>query len=239
MSLLLAIETSAHIGALSLCGIGLALDESSDEPAVKLSAWLLPALARLEARFAALPGNEGKRLAGSISAIAFGAGPGAFTGVRTACATAQSLAYAWRKPLIRVDSLAALAEAARLPAVTVVLDARMNELFVASFERDANGQLARRSPTRLCTAHTLGARLGPLLGSGAALVDPTADIELTRRAEAHWAQGVARIAAGKLARGELTDPLHAEPIYVRNQVAHTESERRAARVTASLSGATA
>ena len=54
----------------------------------KLSAWVLPAVERVLARW----GGD----VGQIAAIAFGAGPGSFTGVRTACNTAQSLVYAWR-----------------------------------------------------------------------------------------------------------------------------------------------
>ena len=70
----------------------------------------------------------------------------------------------------------------------------------------------------------------PILEPGTATVAAT--VAATAHAEAHWAHGVARVAARKLARGDTTDPRYAEPIYVRNNVALTEVERRQAREAA-------
>ncbi len=234
MPCILAIETSAHIGAVAIlrgeqCEVELATELVRNE--AKLSAWVLPAIERVIA-VAGLTHT-------SVDAIAFGAGPGSFTGVRSACATAQSLAYAWQRPLVSVDSLEALADASTAGQVCVVLDARMGEVFSASFARHADGHLQRVTATTVSRPHAgIVAAGAELIGSGAhLLLEPgtatvAATVAATAHAEAHWAHGVARVAARKLARGDTTDPRYAEPIYVRNNVALTEVERRQAREAA-------
>lgn len=230
MSSLLAIETSAHVGAVLLMPDHTRPDYVFSEvirDQAKLSAWVLPAIERIQI--------AAKVSLRDVDAVAFGAGPGSFTGVRTACATAQALAYAWGKPLIAIDSLEALAEASNASRVSIVLDARMNEIFSASFERRADGELMRLSATSVGKADSfrpLDAAL--LLGSGAHLVGPSgaanfrlAGADETAAVEGLWAHGVARVAARKLARGETVSAANAEPIYVRNNVALTEAERAA------------
>lgn len=73
-----------------------------------------------------------------LDAIAFGAGPGSFTGLRTACAVAQGLGFGANLPLLPVDSLLAVAQHAHIQTrahrVTALLDARMDELYVADYE---------------------------------------------------------------------------------------------------------
>ena len=227
MPCILAIETSAHIGSVAIlrgdrCGEVLAAESARDDQ--KLSAWVLPAIERVIADAGLSPA--------AIDAIAFGAGPGSFAGVRTACATAQSLAYAWQRPLVTVDSLEALAEISTATSVCVVLDARMREVFSASFVRQADGELQRLKTTTVSAPNTVVVAAGAeLIGSGAHLLPAphVAALAATARAEANWAHGVARVAARKLSRNETTDPMHAEPIYVRNNVALTEVERNLAR----------
>ncbi len=229
MPCILAIETSAHIGAVAIlrgqrCDEVLASEWVCDEQ--KLSAWVLPAIEQVMTAAGLMP--EG------IDAIAFGAGPGSFTGVRTACATAQSLAYAWKRPLIAVDSLEALAETSSESSLSVVLDARMREVFSASFARQPDGKLARISPTIVSAPDAVVVPANStLIGSGVNLMPGRAQVAVaaTAQAEAQWAHGIARVAARKLAGGEITDPMNAEPIYVRNNVALTEAERQRARET--------
>lgn len=222
MHSLLAIECSSHVNAVAYIadidrpdvGVG----EMSRED-VKASAWCLPAIERVLAK-------AGARKA-DVKLVAFGAGPGSFTGVRTACATAQALAYSWHATLIAVDCLEALAEASGLDRVDVVLDARMQELYVASFARSAGGALTRLSATTLVSTGAFFARDGvALVGSGATLVN-SASAQITIAAENRWANGLARVAMYKFARGEVTDPRYVEPIYVRNNVAQTEAQRAA------------
>ena len=227
MPCILAIETSAHIGAVAIlrgdqCETLLAAEAVRDDQ--KMSAWVLPAIERVL-------GASGLT-ARAIDAIAFGAGPGSFTGVRTACATAQSLAYAWQRPLIAVDSLEALAQAATAVNLCVVLDARMREVFSASFARQPDGTLRRLTATTVSAPDALFVAAGAeVIGSGAHLLPaPHTPVSAAAlHAESRWAHGVAIVAASKLARGETTDPMLAEPIYIRNNVALTEVERKQAR----------
>lgn len=222
MQTLLAIECSSHINAVAYIADIDRPDEWVGEisrAGVKASAWLLPAIERLLAK-----ANAHKT---DVKIVAFGAGPGSFTGVRTACATAQALAYSWCASLIAVDCLEALAHASTLPRVDVMLDARMNEMYVASFARTSRDELTRISSTKLVPIDAFLVREGAtLIGSGAHLVSP-ANRETTIAAEDRWAYGVARVAIAKFAKSEVTDPQHAEPMYVRNNVAQTEAQRAA------------
>lgn len=79
-----------------------------------------------------------------LNAIAFGQGPGGFTGLRVACGVAQGIAYALNLPVIPVPSLLAVAEQDQPgDAVRVVLqDARMNELYAAAYRPAPTGGLA-------------------------------------------------------------------------------------------------
>jgi tRNA threonylcarbamoyladenosine biosynthesis protein TsaB len=236
MPTLLSIETSANIGAVCVLRDGVATNEVVRDDA-KLSAWVLPAIDRaLQCAGVALA---------DLDAIAFGQGPGAFTGVRTACATAQGLAYACAKPLYAVSSIHALAFSAQVikrqntsasKSINVILDARMNEAFSANYSWAINTEPVAVSPTTLSSIESFAPlETDDLVGSGALLVAKrrafsSQRIEaiqaLTTAAEDEWAQSIARIALVRMARGESPiDPLEAQPEYVRNNVAKTELER--------------
>src|SRR5688500_20135534 len=68
-------------------------------------------------------------------AVAFGAGPGSFTGLRIACGIAQGLAFARGLPVLGVSTLEALAEESGAPRVAACLDARMREVYYAALEK--------------------------------------------------------------------------------------------------------
>src|SRR5687767_9068527 len=72
-----------------------------------------------------------------LDAVAFGAGPGAFTGLRIACGLAQGLAFARNLPVIGVSTLEALAQEAGAPRVVACIDARMREVYYAALEKRA------------------------------------------------------------------------------------------------------
>ena len=90
---------------------------------------LLPLLAELLA--------EGQLSLPQIDAIAFGCGPGAFTGLRVACGVAQGLAVAAELPVLPVVSLEAMAAASGAESVLSLLDARMHEVYCAHYRRVA------------------------------------------------------------------------------------------------------
>jgi tRNA threonylcarbamoyladenosine biosynthesis protein TsaB len=109
----------------------------------------------------------------TLDAVVFARGPGSFTGLRTACAVAQGLAYgaqalgrAGGVPVLPVDTLLALAEEARFTqqqagrtppqCIVALLDARMGELYVAVYAHHAEG-LQELAPARLCAPQDLPA----------------------------------------------------------------------------------
>src|SRR6267378_5953535 len=75
--------------------------------------------------------------AGQLDAVAFGAGPGSFTGLRIACGLAQGLAFARGLPVIGIPTLEAMAEESGAARVVACLDARMREVYYSAHERIA------------------------------------------------------------------------------------------------------
>jgi tRNA threonylcarbamoyladenosine biosynthesis protein TsaB len=170
---------------------------------------------------------------GELDGIAFGAGPGSFTGVRIACGVAQGLALGAKLPLVPVGTLEALAQTAlRVHAATRVaacLDARMREVYVAAYRREHERWIEVSAPAVLHPDEVVlpdGEWFGA--GDGYAaypkLATPLAgcDGSLTPQA-----RSIAELAAPRLAAGEAVDAAHALPVYVRHRVALTTAERDA------------
>ncbi|MDH5286494.1 MAG: tRNA (adenosine(37)-N6)-threonylcarbamoyltransferase complex dimerization subunit type 1 TsaB [Betaproteobacteria bacterium] len=168
-----------------------------------------------------------------VDGIAFGAGPGAFTGVRIACGIAQGLALGAGKPVVPVGTLAALAEDARrahgATRVVACLDARMHEVYVAAYERHGDDWREAASPAVLEPA-AIALPAGPWFGAGNGLaVAPSlaAVLEAADAALVPTARSVLDLARRALARGQGVAPEHALPLYVRHRVALTAAERAA------------
>ncbi len=181
-----------------------------------------------------------------LDAIAFGRGPGAFTGLRAACSVAQGLALGAGKPVLPIDSLLAVAEEARAGAprfrAWAVIDARMDQFYAAEYGfvegrwtthvapllTDAEQLRARwrDAPPEAVVGDALSA-FGARLETGDARLFPeartTGDALLTL-AENAWHDGLA------------LDPARALPLYVRDKVASTTSEREAARAEKAEAG---
>lgn len=189
---------------------------------------ILPAIGEILAR-------DGASLA-SLDGIAFGAGPGSFTGVRIACGIAQGLAFGAGLPLFAVPTLEALAQAAwrehGWPRVVACLDARMHEVYVAAYERNDNGWTPAREPA-VCKPDTLDAlpcRGWPGAGDGfhahpglaARLALGASDGAIIPDA-----QSVAECAWPQLLAGAGVPAEQAQPLYVRHRVALTSAERAA------------
>ena len=110
-----------------------------------------------------------------LTAIAFSRGPGSFSGVRINAAVTQALAWANDTPVIPVSTLQALAQAAfrlaNLTEVTAVLDARMKEVYMASFKLDENNLMQCVDDEKLLDyQHAEQYQKFTLIGSGSALV---------------------------------------------------------------------
>jgi tRNA threonylcarbamoyladenosine biosynthesis protein TsaB len=177
-----------------------------------------------------------------LDAICFGCGPGSFTGLRTACAVAQGLAFGAGVPVLPVNSLLAVAEDARHSAlaaadcgqVTALLDARMDEIYQASFAF-AGGLWTELQPARLAKPEAVAL---PLPGAGQAVaagnVFAVYGPRLTglpeavaRIASLPQAAAMLRLAPQLLAAGRAVSAEHALPTYVRDKVAQTTAERAA------------
>ena len=164
---------------------------------------------------------------GDLEAVAFGAGPGSFTGLRIACGIAQGIAFARELPACGVSTLEALAEESGAPRVVACLDARMGEVYYAALEKQ-DGRWREVIPAQ-CVAPERAPRppgtgwLG--CGSGFAAYG---DMGFDRvYPEIHpGAAAVARLAAPRLAAGEGVDAARIAPVYLRDKVALTTQERR-------------
>ena len=162
-----------------------------------------------------------------LDAIAFGAGPGSFTGLRIACGLAQGLALPRGLPVLGVPTLEALAEESGHARVVACLDARMREVYYAALERKDGWRYV--VPTQ-CVAPA-GAPPPPGdgwvgCGSGfAAFPGFLRNKMMSVSPEIHpTALAVARLAAPRLAAGEGVDPAEAAPLYIRDKVALTSQE---------------
>jgi tRNA threonylcarbamoyladenosine biosynthesis protein TsaB len=144
-----------------------------------------------------------------LDGIAFGAGPGAFTGLRASCAVAQGLGFGANVPLLPINTLHAVAmqihtKTGETP-ITAALDARMGEIYWQVFD---------------FSAHSLGTPVGePQLSK--------ADSQSFALGTFPTAQTLLGLAADMLAKGQRIRPADALPLYVRNKVAQTTAEREA------------
>ena len=241
---LLAIDTSTECLALAVITPGGIFGVNSIGGA-QASAQLLP-------QAAALLRQAGVDW-GDLDAVAFGQGPGAFTGLRTSCAVAQGLAFGLGRPVLAIDSLLIVAEDAWAQTtmnrhapldsldVLVAMDARMDEAYAARYARDAAGWRTL-SPAALFTLAGLG------LWSAAAVQQGTAPACLAGTAAAafgsRWsapqgwqqrpkefdrAAALARLAVVAWQSGTALQAAEALPLYLRDRVALTTDERDAAR----------
>lgn len=205
-----------------------AIWQYSGPGAQQSSSQLLPAVRRLMQE----AGLEFKQL----DAIVFGRGPGSFTGLRTACAITQGLAFAAKVPVLPVDTLLAVAEEARhlhgCTAVEAVLDARMHEVYHASF-RFENGDWIAPEDFGLCAPEALQVADGLTVAGNAQHVYP----EQLAPAAPHihampTATALLRLAPALLAKGSAVPAEQALPRYIRDKVAKTTAEREAEKAAA-------
>ena len=163
-----------------------------------------------------------------LDGIAFGAGPGSFTGLRVSCGVAQGLAVARDQPLLGIGTLDAMALASGGERVIVALDARMGEVYFGVFEAGVlQGEIGVYPPDAVPLPATPGwTACGNGLAAYAALHERLATVVDTCLPEIMpSAEAIVRLAAPRFARGERIDPADAAPLYVRNKVAKTVAER--------------
>jgi len=229
---LLAFDTSTERLSVALSGpqgAGARLFVHEGEGGREASASLIPVAMGLLR-------DAGLTLA-DLQAIVFGSGPGSFTGLRTACAVAQGLAFGAGRPVLPVETLMAVAEEARhaqgSTRVLAVLDARMDEVYAAPYSYD--GQAWRREgPITLGRPEALTLPAGYVL-AGNAFAAYGQRLPAGPRVQAlPTATAMLRVTPALLAAGAAVPAHEALPLYVRDKVAQTTAERDALRAAKAL-----
>ncbi len=183
-----------------------------------------------------------------VDAVAFGQGPGAFTGLRTSCAAAQGLALGLDCPVLPLDSLLLVAEQARRAAglagqpfdIGVAMDARMGEIYAAHYVHDGRRWQVRSAPGLWAPADLAQAWAAqpPAHAAGSALPFFTETLSAAcPRTQAvdvddDRASALAELASQAWRAGAGCDAADALPVYLRDKVAQTTAEREAARALA-------
>jgi tRNA threonylcarbamoyladenosine biosynthesis protein TsaB len=173
-----------------------------------------------------------------LDAIAFGRGPGSFTGLRTACSVAQGLGFGAAVPVLGVDTLLAIAEEARLSEgatrVVAVLDARMDEVYWAGYVHDA-GRWVQSADFSLGPPQAVSVPVGwALAGNAFAEYAGRLPAAPARISALPTARALLSLAPGLIAAGQSGPAGHALPLYIRDKVAQTTEERNAVRAAASI-----
>jgi tRNA threonylcarbamoyladenosine biosynthesis protein TsaB len=171
-----------------------------------------------------------------LDGIAFGAGPGSFTGLRIACGVAQGLAFGANLPVVGVSTLQALAQQSGAEKVIACLDARMGEIYHAAYEKRNGEWLEVSAPALFKPEDTPKLTGNDWVGVGTGwLVYPdvlqTVYGEQLREMPAPdhhshpTARSIAELALPTFKAGLAGSAYEAAPIYIRNKVALKISER--------------
>jgi tRNA threonylcarbamoyladenosine biosynthesis protein TsaB len=237
---LLAIETSTEACSVAVWSDGEILERFEIAPR-RHTELVLPWAGELLA--------EAGLAKSQLDAIAVGRGPGAFTGVRLAVALVQGMALALDKPVLSISTLAALALSANIDAtanqqvndddrILAAIDARMGELYLGLFRRDAENLVVSLADEWMAAPSSPNVKAGgPLVGVGSgfnadgrSLVTALGGTLRSHDAQAlPRAANVCRLAALAFDRGEAIAADLLEPAYLRNKVALTLSEQAQSR----------
>jgi tRNA threonylcarbamoyladenosine biosynthesis protein TsaB len=171
--------------------------------------------------------------AAQLDGIAYGSGPGSFTGLRIACGLAQGIALGAELPVVGIGTLLALAESAGAGKAVCCLDARMGEIYHAAFERRGDDWHALCDPSLCRPEAAPEVPGGDWTGCGSGFAVHSAALQqrysgqLTRVLDhlGPHAREVAMLAVPEFARGAAVDAAQAAPLYVRNKIALRVDER--------------
>ena len=168
---------------------------------------------------------EGGLALRQLDGLAYGRGPGAFTGVRIAVGVAQGLAYGAQLATVGISDLAAVAQqfAGTGARILVCMDARMNEVYWGRFEATPDGLVKAVAPERVDRPEAVEAGdatvfAGTGFGAYPQLAAGRAANSVHAAVLPH-AREVAQLAAAELRAGRGQPPQDAQPVYLRDQVA--------------------
>jgi tRNA threonylcarbamoyladenosine biosynthesis protein TsaB len=221
---ILALDTSTEYCSVALWRDG-AVDSRDERAGQRHSQQLLPMVDELLAHH----GLAVKDLDG----IAFGQGPGSFTGLRIACGVTQGLAFGAGLPVVGVGTLLALAEGARAERAVCCIDARMGELYHAAYAREGAGWIAVHEPALCSPADAPALPGGEWTGCGSGFGAHEAVLRkiyagrlsaIMPDAFPH-AKDIARLAVPEFEAGRAQAPELAVPLYIRDKVALKSNER--------------
>ena len=244
---IIALDASTEQCSVAL-GDGASWRERVETAGHRHSELLLPMLQQLLA--------QGSLTLADVDGIAFGAGPGSFTGLRIACGVAQGLGFGRGIPVVGISTLEAMAEIARLrfgaTRVIAALDARMHEVYLAACEHDGTrwqetieAMVVKPADAPLPPAGdwlgagpgfvaypALAARLRPALSTAAraerfGAMPGAPAMPATPEEILPTASAIGALALRRFAAGEGVAARDAAPLYVRQRVALTTAERAA------------
>ena len=169
----------------------------------------------------------------SLDGIAFGQGPGTFTGIRIGCGVAQGLAFGADLPVVGIATLLALAESVEQDNVIACLDARMGEVYHAAYRREMSDWREIGAPGLYAPQATPGVIGDDWVGVGSGF--RVAEGVLRQRYAGQLSQvfddrfpharEISRLASRALSLGRGVPAWEAAPLYIRDKVALKTSER--------------
>ena len=220
MTTLLALDTATEACSVALLHNGQVLSHYEVIPRLHAQR-LLPMIKQLLAD-AAVPLS-------ALDAIAFGRGPGAFTGVRIAIGVVQGLAFALERPVLPVSNLAVLAQRSLrehgAQQVAAAIDARMDEVYWGCYRAEQGemrlaGVEAVLPPERASLpGNASGDWFAAGTGWGTFAERIAVAVSGQDAAMLPHAEDLLSLARFAWARGEAVDADLAQPVYLRDQVA--------------------
>jgi tRNA threonylcarbamoyladenosine biosynthesis protein TsaB len=222
---ILALETSTEYCSVALWQDG-AVMERCELAGQKHSELLMPMLDGLL--------REASIKLSAIDGIAFGSGPGSFTGVRIACGVAQGLALGANLPVISISTLLALAQASGHSKVIAALDARMAEVYHAAYELRDGAWHTVSEPSLCLPQHAPAVTGSGWFGTGSGFLAHgnslraryAANLAAINEKTVPQASAIAQLAAPLFAAGRGMDAAEAIPLYLRDKVALKTNERQ-------------
>lgn len=221
---ILALDTSS-----TACSVGLLLDQriitAHQIAPMQQAKLILPMLEKILV--------ENNTTLNQLDAIAFGCGPGSFTGVRIAASVTQGIAFAHQLPVIKISSLAAIAQGAfddlGWRDLLVVIDARMQEVYAAAYRVGADQLVELVDPEMVTAPQNISMPAGIDwygVGNGWTVYQKELQVKPVAYDDSRvpMARGILRLAQKKLENQEVVSSEEAMPVYLRDKVANNSNE---------------